>query len=124
MDVESKSTHRQRELRILYVRLGVALLLVAITGFVTLAKKSQYSPRFVPDHYLNISSKMKMTPLPAVADRSRVMQVPSFIPPYPSTSVRAVESNVIEYRSIAVTLSLRHRSPPFLPVVRPFVQNS
>jgi hypothetical protein len=119
MDVESKSTHRQGKLRILYVRLGVALLLVAITGFVTLAKKSQYSSRRVPDHYLNISSKMKKPPLPVIAARSPVVQVASLIPPCPPTSFRAMESNVIEYRSIAVSLSLRHRSPPFLPVLRP-----
>jgi hypothetical protein len=124
MDVEVKSTHHQGKLRILYVRFGVALLLVAITGFVTLAKKSQYSSQRVPDHYLNISSKMKITPLPVIAARSPVVQVPSLIPPYPPKSVRAMESNVIEYRSIAVTLSLRHRSPPFLPVVRPLVRNS
>jgi hypothetical protein len=115
MDVEVKSTHHYGQLRILYVRLGVVLLLVAITGFVTLAKKSQYSSPRVPDHYLNISSKMKITPPPVIADRFPVVQVALTIPPAPPSSFRATVSNVIEYRSIAVMLSLRHRSPPFRP---------
>jgi hypothetical protein len=96
-----------------YVRVGVVMLLLAIVGFSTLAKNSQYLSRSNPAHYINISSKMKVSHLPVVIDRTPLRPVARFIPPEPEMRiVWMVEEEIPARPSIGVTVSLQHRSPP------------
>jgi hypothetical protein len=96
-----------------YVKIGVVMLLLAIAGFATLAKNSQYLSRSNPAHYINISSKMKVSHFPVVIDRTPLRPVARFIPPQPETRIaRVVEEEIPALPSIGVTVSLQHRSPP------------
>jgi hypothetical protein len=100
--------------RIVYVRLAIVLLLFAIAGFSTMAKNSQYYSRSNPVHFMNISSKMKVSPAPAILDRTPLQLVERLVAP-PQQQVRSfpvVEQEFPELPSISVTLSLQHRSPP------------
>ena len=100
--------------RRLGLKVGILLLLVAIAGFSTLAKNSQYFSKSNPAHYINISSKMKVTALPAAIDREPIRHVARFIVPQPQTRMpRVVRKEIPLLPSIAVTVSLQHRSPPF-----------
>jgi hypothetical protein len=99
--------------RRVYLKVGVVMLLVAIAGFSTLAKNSQYLSRSNPAHYINISSKMKVSHLPVVIDRTPLHPVARFIPPQPEMRIaRVVEEEIPALPSIGVTVSLQHRSPP------------
>jgi hypothetical protein len=99
--------------RRVYVKVGVVMLLVAIAGFSTLAKNSQYLSRSNPAHYINISSKMKVSHLPVVIDRTPRRPVARFIPPQPEMRIaRVVEEEIPALPSIGVRVSLQHRSPP------------
>jgi hypothetical protein len=99
--------------RIVYVRLAIVFLLVAIAGFSTLAKNSQYYSRSNPAHFLNISSKMKVSQAPAVLDREPLQLVARIaVPLRPVQVCRVVEQEVPEVRSIGIMLTLQHRSPP------------
>ena len=99
--------------RRLCLKVGVLLLLVAIAGFSTLAKNSQYLSKSNPAHYINICSKMKVSHLPVVIDRTPLRPVARFIPPQPEMRIaRVVEEENPALPSISVTVSLRHRSPP------------
>jgi hypothetical protein len=99
------------------LRVGVLLLLVAIAGFATVAKNSQYYSKSNPAHYINISSKMKVTASPAVIDRTLLRHVVRSIAPLPQVRIhRVVREEVPPLPSIAVTVSLQHRSPPLFLV--------
>jgi hypothetical protein len=106
---------RASRARLVYFRVAVLLLLVAIAGFSTAAKNSQYYSRSNPAHYLNISSKMKVSAAPVTLDRAplpvveRLIAPTDEIKPYP-----VVDLEVPEIPSLAVTLTLQHRSPPSL----------
>ena len=92
---------------------AVVLLLFAVTALSTLAKNSQYFSRSNPAHYLNISSKMKVSHLPVVIDRTPLRPVARFIPPQPDMRIaRVAEEEIPALPSIGVTVSLQHRSPP------------
>lgn len=98
---------------LLYVRIAIVFLLVAIAGFSTLAKNSQYYSRSNPAHFLNISSKMKVSQAPAVLDREPLRLVAKLVTPLrPVRSYPVVEQEVLERPSIGITLILQHRSPP------------
>lgn len=99
--------------RLLHFRLAVLLLLVAIAGFSTAAKNSQYYSRSSPAHYLNISSKMKANAAPVVIDRAPLQIVERLLAPvFELVSHPAVEDDIPPAASLAVTLTLQHRSPP------------
>jgi hypothetical protein len=99
--------------RRVYVKVGVVMLLLAIAGFSTLAKNSQYFSSSNPAHYINISSKMNVSHLPVVIDRTPLRPVARFIPPQPEMRIaRVVEEEIPALPSIGVTVSLQHRSPP------------
>lgn len=96
-----------------YLRVCVGLLLLAIIGFSTLAKNSQYRSQSDPTHFLNISSKMKVSQAPVVIDRAPLRAVARFIPPRPEFCFTPVcEELVSELPSLSVTLTQQHRSPP------------
>ena len=95
-----------------YFRVGVVLLLFAVAGFSTIAKNSQYYSQSNPAHYLNISSKMKMSP-PAALDRTPLRPIARLVVPQPVVRFSpVVEDQVPELPSLSVTLTLQHRSPP------------
>ncbi|MGA7915003.1 MAG: hypothetical protein WCA00_07190 [Candidatus Acidiferrales bacterium] len=102
--------------RRLCLRVGVLLLLVAIAGFSTLAKDSQYFAKSNPAHYINISSKMKVAAVPALIDRTPLLRhLEGFTLPLPQLQVaRVVRAETPPLPSIGVTVSLQHRSPPIL----------
>lgn len=92
---------------------AVVLLLFTVTALSTLAKNSQYFSRSNPAHYINIASKMTQSHLPAVIDRTPLRPVARFIPPRPETRItQVVRAEIPALRSISVTVSLQHRSPP------------
>jgi hypothetical protein len=98
--------------RLFYFRVGVVLLLFAIAGLSTMAKNSQYYSRSNPVHYLNISSKMKMSP-PAALGRTPLRPIARFVVQQPVVRFSpVVEDQVPELPSLSVTLTLQHRSPP------------
>jgi hypothetical protein len=104
-----------RNNRVVCVRVAVLLLLVAIAGFSTLAKNSQYYSRSNPAHFLNISSKMKVSPTPAILARTPLRPVDRLIAPQPPVKAfPVVEEQAPELPSIGVKISLQHRSPPSL----------
>jgi hypothetical protein len=100
--------------RRLGLKVGVLLLLIAIAGFSTLAKNSQYLTKSNPAHYINISSKMKVNASPALIDRAPLRRpVARFVAPQPQIRVhRLVREEIPPLPSIGVTVSLQHRSPP------------
>jgi hypothetical protein len=104
---------RRADTRRLCLQVGVVMLLLAIAGFSTLAKNSQYLSRSNPAHYINSCSKMKVSCLPVVIDRAPLQPVARFIPPQPEMRIaRVVEEEIPALPSIGVTISLQHRSPP------------
>jgi hypothetical protein len=114
INLQHKDLLRRRATdRRLCLKVGVLLLLIAIAGFSTLAKNSQYFSKSNPAHYINISSKMKVTALPAVTARAPLRHVARFIAPQPRIRMHRVErEEFLPQPSIAVTVSLQHRSPP------------
>jgi hypothetical protein len=109
----ANQTGQGAQARRVYLKVGVVMLLLAIAGFATLAKNSQYLSRSNPAHYINISSKMKVSHSPVVIDRTPLRPVARFIPPQPELRiVRMVEKEIPALPSMGVTVSLQHRSPP------------
>ena len=101
--------------RLGYFRLAVLLLLIATAGFVTLAKNSQYYSNSNPAHFLNISSKMKVSAAPVVLDGGPLPLVERLIVPVAEAKTYpVVELEVPDVPSLSVTLTLQHRSPPSL----------
>jgi hypothetical protein len=103
------------ESRMVYIRLAILLLLIAMVGFATAAKNSQYYSSSNPSHFLNISSKMKVSTVPVVLDREPLPLVERLIAPMQETKAfPVVELEVPDVPALAVTLTLQHRSPPSL----------
>ena len=101
--------------RRVYLKIGVVMLLLAIAGFSTLAKNSQYYSSSNPAHFINISSKMTVSHLPVAIDRTPLRPVARFIPPDPEMRIhKVVEEEIPALPSIGVTVSLQHRSPPLV----------
>jgi hypothetical protein len=106
-------TRQTADPRRLCLKVGVVMLLLAIAGFSTLAKNSQYFSKSSPAHYLNISSKMTVGHSPVVIDRTPLRPVARFIPPQPDARItHVVREEIPPLPSIGVTVSLQHRSPP------------
>jgi hypothetical protein len=116
MNIKPRSpepTEQAADTRRLCLKVGVVMLLLAIAGFSTLAKNSQYLSRSNPAHYINISSKMKVSHLPVVIERTPLRPVARFIPPQPEMrTASVVQKEIPALPSIGVTVSLQHRSPP------------
>lgn len=102
--------------RLVHLRLAVLILLVAIAGFSTAAKNSQYYSRSHPAHYLSISSKMKMSAVPVTLDHAPLRLLERRIAPALETtrSRPAIQYDSPEVPALAITLTLQHRSPPTL----------
>src|SRR5271156_994394 len=107
------STTQTADTRRLCLKVGIVMLLLAIAGFSTVAKNSQYYSKSSPVHYLNISSKMTVGHSTVVIDRTPLRPVSLFVPPQPETRItQVVREEIPPLPSIGVTISLQHRSPP------------
>jgi hypothetical protein len=92
---------------------AVVSLLFAVAIFTTLAKNSQYFPKSNPTHFINIASKMKVSPSPAVLEREPLYPIAKVVPPQPPEARNhGVEEISLPSPSIGVTVSIQHRSPP------------
>jgi hypothetical protein len=95
-------------------RVAILALLFAVAGFATAAKKSWYSPRSNPAHYLSISSKVKVSVAQVdLADTQFRVPVARVVV---TQLIRRTNHPPIENAppvpQIGVTVSLQHRSPP------------
>jgi hypothetical protein len=92
---------------------AVVSLLFAVAIFSTLAKNSQYFPKSNPAHFINIASKMKVAPSPAVLERAPLHPIAKVVLPQPcAPRNHGVEEISLPSPSIGVTVSIQHRSPP------------
>jgi hypothetical protein len=90
------------------------LLLFAVAGLSTVAKDSQYLPKSHPAHYLNISSKMKVSSPAPVLDRAPLHAVAKIEPPrYVARFPRREDPPPpLAIQQIGLRMALQHRSPP------------
>jgi hypothetical protein len=90
------------------------LLLLAVPTLSTLAKDSWYLPSSNPVHFLNIASKMQLRHIAVVLDKT-TLQTSAKLVPAPREMRRSPEpKSEPPAPAIGVTVSLQHRSPPFL----------
>jgi len=98
-----------------YVKRGLLiLLLLTVPTLSTLAKDSWYLPASNPVHYLNIASKMQVPHCPLVLHKAVLDFVAVLIPFRPICQRMRGRDLEPPAPSIAVTVSLQHRSPPAL----------
>jgi hypothetical protein len=93
-------------------RVAIVLLLLAIPTLSTLAKKSWYLPQTDTARYLNGAIKMRVTHAPLLTDRAPLLATVNVVPPPVETAIRPAQPKP-SGPDIAITVSLRHRSPPF-----------
>jgi hypothetical protein len=92
----------------------LTLLLFAVPTLATLAKNSWYLPQSNPGHYLNIASKMQVRHGGIILEKTPLQATVKLEPPQPLLQRIPEAESVLPKPSIAVTVSLQHRSPPFL----------
>jgi hypothetical protein len=90
------------------------LLLVAVPSLSTLAKTSWYLPQSDAGHYLTGQVKMQLTQHPAAVERIPLQVLIETIPTKPPIRIRPQTDWEPSVKSIAVRVSLQHRSPPNL----------
>jgi hypothetical protein len=105
---------RPGALKLATKRILVLLLLLAVPALSTMAKTNWYLPQSNPGHYLTIASKMKVACSPIVFDRGPVARTPIIVPPQPLTQKTQWSESKPAVPWISLTLSLQHRSPPFI----------
>jgi hypothetical protein len=91
----------------------LALLLFAVPTLATLAKASWYLPQSNPGHYLNIASKMQVRYCSVLFERAPLQTAARLEPPQPPAQGLPEIDSELPKPSIAVTVSVQHRSPPF-----------
>ena len=92
----------------------LSLLILTVPALSTLAKCSWYLPQSNPGHYLNIAIKMQVPHCPAVLGKVISETVARFVPLRPLARRTREPEAEPPIRSIAVTVSLQHRSPPLI----------
>jgi hypothetical protein len=92
----------------------LVLLLLAVPMLATLAKQSWYLPQSNPGHYLNIASKMQVPHCPIILEKTPLQAIAKLEPPQPVARSTWEVSAEPPKPSIGVTVSLQHRSPPYL----------
>jgi hypothetical protein len=91
----------------------VIVLLFAVAILSTLAKNSQYFPKSNPTYYVNIASKMKAAAPPVLLERAPHYPITKIVPPQPRAAKKRENEEIpVLPPSIAVTVSIQHRSPP------------
>jgi hypothetical protein len=94
----------------------LALLLFAVPTLATLAKNSWYLPQSNPGHYLNIASKMQVRFCSIVPEKAPLQASARLAMTQPVVRVFPETDSELPKPSIAVTVSVQHRSPPLLPL--------
>lgn len=93
-------------------RVAVLLLLLAVPALSTLAKDSWYLPQANTGHYLTGAIKMKVVHSRLLAGHRPLLPVAKAVPPLPEVPKVRPSEPELSVPSVAVTVSLRHRSPP------------
>jgi hypothetical protein len=88
------------------------LLLLAVATLSTAAKMSWYLPQGDAGHNLTAAVKMKVAHSPIIFDRLPLQPMVKIAPPLPEIRTSRPVEPEPEIRSIGVTVSLQHRSPP------------
>jgi len=98
----------------IFCRVAILALLFAVAGLATAAKKSWYSPRSNPTHYLSIASKAKVSHAPADLSSPQFREpIARIVPPQPVRHVNRWEADEVPPAPrISVVVSMQHRSPP------------
>jgi hypothetical protein len=93
---------------------AAVLLILAVVGCSVTATHGRYQPESDPAYFLYTSIKMNVTP-PVVFAAPPTYASPEVLPaPSNFWMLGADESERLEIRQIGLTVSLQHRSPPFL----------
>ena len=95
-----------------FCKCTVLLLVLAVPALSTVAKTSSYLPSSNLGRYMSAANKMEVNWPPVVYDRGLLEQIVTLIPPRPQVRTNRQAEPVPEIRSIGVTISLQHRSPP------------
>jgi hypothetical protein len=91
----------------------IFLLLIAVSALSTLAKDGQYFPRTNPARHASLSTKMKVAQPPVIFSGDVLQLVARIAPPPPTFQVTRLEKfEITPIRSISITVSMQHRSPP------------
>jgi hypothetical protein len=94
-------------------RVAIVLLLVGLAGLATAAKDGQYYPNRNPERQVSLSTKMNLNSVPAVSSQTPLQKTAQMVVAKPRASIgRPIEPEVPLIQTIAVTVSLQHRSPP------------
>jgi len=109
-----KSVRQESSLSAVLARTAVIfLLLIAVSALSTLAKDGQYFPRTNPARHASLSTKMKVAKAPVIFAGDVLRLVARIVPPQPIFQVTRLEQfEITPIRSISVTVSMQHRSPP------------
>jgi hypothetical protein len=101
----------------------ILLLLFTVAGLATLAKNGQYYPKSNPAKYVSISTKMNVVVQPSAHLNNQQLQPTTrFSPPHPQFPLAWVQPlQPPAVRTISVTVSMQHRSPPFAVSSRLFL---
>jgi hypothetical protein len=92
----------------------IFLLLLAVAGLSTAAKRGQYYPGSSPDRHVSISTKMNVSHAPVVVAGDQQRPDVRLAPPPPVIpATRFEHSEAPSVERIGVTVSMQHRSPPY-----------
>jgi hypothetical protein len=92
----------------------LALLLFAVPTLATLAKNSWYLPQSNPGHYLNIASKMQVPHCLLILEKTPLRAIAKLVPAPEVIRGTPERDSEPPKPSIGLTVSLQHRSPPYL----------
>jgi hypothetical protein len=94
-------------------RLAILALLVALAGFVTVARNSWYCSQSNPAHYLSIASKAKVSCAQAMPNQEPLKPIARSVQPQPNqVAFRRTRENPPETPKVSLNVLLQHRSPP------------
>lgn len=104
---------RRHSRRQIWLAAAIVMLVVAVAGLSTLAKKAQYFSRTNPIRNISISTKMEVTRAAIVLAGEPLQPVAHIVQPQPPIQATGVEVVAIAPTPrIAVAVSMQHRSPP------------
>lgn len=98
---------------LIFHKFAIILLLLGLAGLATLAKDGQYYPTTNPVRHVSLSTKMNVTHASLVFDREPLEDLARLLTPKPRPAVgRRIEPKPLPIKSVGITVSLQHRSPP------------
>jgi energy-converting hydrogenase Eha subunit F len=94
-------------------KLAIVLLLLGLANLATMAKNGQYYPTPNPARQVSLSTKMNDGHAPVAPVRAPLEKVARIMPPKPRPIVRRqAEPRRLLIRTIGITATPQHRSPP------------